>query len=197
VRARPRRRGGAAPHQRKSRLGSFLFLVGLLGVLGGTFVAGAMAGRFSFRPTAAATNGRNAERPAKPAPPPQPELTFYRELTAPLTSPPLPPRPAAKPMPKREPVAADAPNAADASPRTDTVARYTVQVGSYNVRAQADALRDRLASQGHEAYIAEAEAGGFTRYRVRIGTFATADEARQAAVRLASEARVATYVTTR
>ena len=35
------------------------------------------------------------------------------------------------------------------------------------------------------------------RYRVRIGAFATAEEARQAAVRLAGEAHVATYVTTR
>jgi hypothetical protein len=45
--------------------------------------------------------------------------------------------------------------------------------------------------------VAEAEAGGTMRYRVRVGAFATMEEARQAAVRLGSEARVATYVTTR
>jgi cell division protein FtsN len=72
-----------------------------------------------------------------------------------------------------------------------------VQVGSYNERAQADALRARLASAGHEAYVAEGEAGGVMRFRVRIGAFPTAEEARQAAARLASEAHVATYVTTR
>ena len=75
--------------------------------------------------------------------------------------------------------------------------RYTVQVASYNVRAQAEALRARLAAAGHEAYVAEGDAGGITRYRVRIGAFTTMEEARQAAVRLESQAQVATYVTTR
>jgi cell division protein FtsN len=70
-------------------------------------------------------------------------------------------------------------------------------VGSYNVRAQAEDLRARLASGGHDAYVAEGEASGVTRYRVRIGAFSTAEEARQAAVRLASQAHVATYVTTK
>jgi cell division protein FtsN len=65
------------------------------------------------------------------------------------------------------------------------------------VRAQAEALRARLAAGGHDAYVAEGEASGVTRYRVRIGAFSTAEEARQAAVRVASQAHVATYVTTK
>jgi cell division protein FtsN len=101
-----------------------------------------------------------------------------------------PPAADTPPPPAAENVVATPPAPAEAG-------RYTVQVGSYNVRAQADALRSRLASSGHEAYIAEGEAGGVTRYRVRIGTFTSAEDARQAAVRLASQARVATYVTTR
>jgi cell division protein FtsN len=156
------------------------------------------------------------ERAPKPAPPPQPELTFYRELTAPLSPPPAPPKPAAKPAkreaPAAEPVRAPeasamvatkpaeppAPKAGDAAPtpRADG-GKYTVQVGSYNARAQADALRARLSAAGHAAYVTEGEAAGVTRYRVRIGTFGSAEEARQAAVRLASEAQVATYVTTK
>jgi len=191
--ARPRR-GRPAPRKRKRRLGTLLFLAGLSAVLGGTFAAGALAGRLSLRPSASVASARSAERAPKPAPSPfpQPELTFYRELTAPLTPLPSPPRPAAKPAARREDASAKllAPAHADAG-------RYTVQVGSYNVRAQAEALVGRLAAAGHDAYLAEGEAGGVTRYRVRIGAFSSAEEARQAAVRLASQAQVATYVTTR
>ena len=197
-----RRRGKPVPRKRKRRLGTILFLVGVFAVLGGTFVAGAMAGRFSLRPTASVANAKTTERAPKPAAAPQPELTFYRELTAPLTPAPLPPKPTAKPAPKKEaPPAPEAEQPSSPASRqaatTSDAARYTVQVGSYNARAQADALRERLASAGHAAYIAEGDSGGVMRYRVRIGTFPTAEEARQAAVRLASEARVATYVTTR
>ena len=195
--ARSRRRGKPVSRKRKRRLGNFLALVGVLAVLGVTFAAGALTGRFSLRPSPSVASAKTVERAAKPAPAPQPELTFYRELTAPLTPPPLPPKPAAKAAPKREsappPTAEGAASAATSRP---DAGRYTVQVGSYNVRAQAEAMRARLAVAGHEVHIAEGEAAGVTRYRVRIGTYATAEEARQAAVRLASEAHVATYVTT-
>jgi cell division protein FtsN len=173
-------------------------LVGVLAVLGVTFAAGALTGRFSIRPSPSVANAKTVERAPKPAPARQPELTFYRELTAPLTPPPLPPKPAAKPAPpKRDAAPAPAFESASSAPAVRPEAtRYTVQVGSYNVRAQAEAMRARLAVAGHEVYIAEGEAAGVTRYRVRIGAYATAEEARQAAVRLGSEAQVATYVTT-
>ncbi len=209
--AKPRHGRKPAPRKRKRRLGTTLFLVGVLAVLGGTFVAGALAGRLSFRPSASLASAKTPERAPKPAPAAAPELTFYRELTAPLTPPPPPPKPATRPATKREPIpetpARETP--VEETPSTPTAesmpgaappaenGRYTVQVGSYNVRAQAEALRARLTAGGHAAYVAEGEAGGVTRYRVRIGAFVTAEEARQAAVRLASEAQVATYVTTR
>jgi len=222
--AKPRRGGKtahkAAPKKKRRRLGTILFFIGLLGVLGGTFAAGALAGRLSLKPLAVVNATRTQERGTKPAPPPQqgPELTFYRELTAPLTPPPPPLKPGARPPEKKdaaaktdaakaepakaepekaEPLKAEAQPAALPAARIDATTRYTVQVGSYNARAQADALRARLAAAGHEAYIAEGEAGGVMRYRVRIGAYATAEDARQAAVRLASEANVATYVTAR
>ncbi len=72
-----------------------------------------------------------------------------------------------------------------------------MQVGAFNAREQAEAVRAKLAASGHAAYVFEGDAAGAPRYRVRIGAFTTAEDARQAAVRLASEARVATYVTTR
>ena len=222
MRPKPRPRVKPLPRRkRKRRLGTVLFFIGLLTILGTTFAVGALAGRFSIRPTASAPSAKSPERAAKAAPAPQPELTFYRELTAPLTAPqalppprkPLPAKPASKsetatPAPNRAPEtvkpvehaeAHPAPAAAPSPTATSRAegTRYTVQVGSYNARAQADAARARLASAGHDAYVAEGDAGGVTRYRVRIGAFASAEEARQAAVRLASEARVATYVTTR
>lgn len=226
MRGKPRRVAGRpAPKKRRRRLGTLFVLIGVMTLLGGTFVAGALAGRLSLRPSAA-TNPQASERgeraakpaagtraPGKSVPPPaqQPELTFYRELTAPLVPQPIPAKPAAKTAkvapppeaPRPEAVAAAAPaTPAKAPEKTPDVTRadggrYTVQVGSYNVRAQADALRARLAAAGHDAYVAEGEAGGVTRYRVRIGAFAAADDAKQAAARLATEAQVATYVTTR
>lgn len=193
----------------RRRLGTFFIVIGILAVLGVTFAAGALAGRFSLRPASVAS-AKTVERPAKPAPPPQPELTFYRELTAPLTAPPAPPKAAAAKAPvKREAPAAAASDktelptraatdVASASPasRADE-GRYTVQVGAFNAREQAEAVRARLVAAGHAAYVAEGEAAGAARYRVRIGTFTTAEDARQAAARLATEAHVATYVTTR
>jgi cell division septation protein DedD len=94
------RRGG-------SRTGTFLVLVGIVGVLSATFVAGLWTGRNwpvivgNPRSPAAveapATKPRaTGERP-RPAEP-LPALTFYQDLKAPLTAPPPPPKPA-KPRP--------------------------------------------------------------------------------------------------
>jgi cell division protein FtsN len=218
VRPTPRRGGKIVPRKRKRRLGTILFFVGLLAILGGTFAVGALAGRLSLRPSALLGSWPKATtRSDRPAPIPQPELTFYRELTAPLTPPPTP-KPATRGATKREAASGELPrtgeaqapelptrtelenaqaaNVGIAAPRGEA-ARYTVQVAAYNVRAQADALRARLAAVGLEAYVTEGEAGGTTRYRVRIGSYDTAEEARQAAVRIGAQGQVATYVTTR
>jgi cell division protein FtsN len=206
--ARARRAGKAGPKKRR-RIGTILFIIGILAVLGGTFAAGALAGRLSLKPMSVVNATRGPERAPKPvalpSPPPPPELTFYRELTAPLTPPPLPPKPAPRAATKKDAAPAEAPPKPEPSAPSDTApaspapaaGRYTVQVASYNVRAQAEALRARLAEAGHEAYVAEGDAVGITRYRVRIGAFTTMEEARQAAGRLESQAQVATYVTTR
>ena len=189
--------------------------IGVLALLGGTFVVGAVAGRLSLRPSASLTaSARSQGRDPKPTPAPQPELTFYRELTAPLTPAPLPPKPAARPPAKRDSPAQPPARVAAAPAETARVrepdatpaptgspgpggARYTVQVGAYNLREQAETLRTRLLAAGHEAYVTEGVTPAGTRYRVRIGTYATADDARQAAARIGTQAQVPTYVTTR
>lgn len=218
----------APARAKKSRLGSFLVLVGCLGVLGVVFGAGLFVGRGNLRPRsggapAAAHAGRESSaRRGEPRAPdrasrdpiPSPVLTFYQDLTAPLTAPPPPPpRPrGAKPAGEHgERSGADGGHAekrATGAAVTDKTpaeifagaagtAKFTVQVGAFNERAQAERLRATLAAAGQDAYIAEREAAGVSRFRVRVGTYASREEAQAAAQRLAAERHVGTYVTAR
>jgi len=198
-------RGRRAP----SRLASALFVVGCLGVLGVTFMLGVMAGRFWPRgPSAPSTTAtkdtppaRGADRTARPTEP-TPALTFYQDLTAPLTAP--PPVKVAKPgrveksekteaAPKPQPVALlEAPGPAP------TPGAFTIQVGAYKAREPAEALRARLAAAGHDAYVAEIDAAGSVRYRVRVGSFATREAAQRAADKIvAGERTLSAFVTAR
>lgn len=149
-----------------------------------------------------------------------PVLTFYHELTAPMATPPPTTRPAARPeRPEAKPAEPPKPAArpVTSAPAADTSlqdvegtppiptqpapakaeTKFTVQVGAFKVRGQAEALRTRLAERGQEATVSESETGGVTQYRVQVGTFATREAAQEAAARLAAERRVSTYVTTR
>jgi cell division septation protein DedD len=95
------RRGG-------SRIATALFLVGCLGVLGLTFALGVVTGRSwprSSTPlTVVAKGAKEPLRPSEPAP----ALTFYQELTAPLSS---PPPPAKSKPPRVEPPRLETPRA--------------------------------------------------------------------------------------
>jgi cell division protein FtsN len=136
-------------------------------------------------------------------------LTFYQELTAPLVAPPAPApaRPTTKPVRSetkapdvakaRKPETPVAESPAASPGDASAASRFTVQVGSFKTRAQAEALRARLAETGQDAYVSEVEVAGVAQYRVRVGSFATREAARDAATRLAGERRMTTYVTTR
>lgn len=187
-----------------SGLASFLVLVGCLVVLGGTFLLGVAAGRRwpgspvpgrSTEQAATETPSRRADR-REHAGEPGPTLTFYRELTAPLTSPPPPPR-APKPTPRAEKVPKSGERAASTAPAVAEQTRYTIQMGAYRTRAQADALLQRLAAAGHAAYVVDGEGPGGVRYRVRVGTFATREAAQEAAARVAREQSLTAFVTAR
>src|SRR6266404_3595407 len=153
----------AARGRRSSPTARLLVLVGIVAVLGGTFLAGVYAGRiWSARAAVVAAHvpdteparrgpGRGGRLPEVPAP----QLTFYRELTAPLTAPPPPPRP----LKTAPPPLATAPAAA---------------------------LRQSLASAGHDARVVAADANGPV-YRVQIGEFPSREAARALATRLAGE----------
>jgi cell division protein FtsN len=205
-------------------VGSFLLVLGVLTVLAVSFASGVVAGRHwprllpslgggvlaraereeASRGRGRTPSGRGGLTPA-PAERPAPVLTFYHELTAPLAAPPPPakPRPDGTERPaKAETEAAKAETEAPKPelPGTEPSAerRFTVQVGAFKTREQAEAVRARLAGDGHDdAYVADLEGPPGARFRVRVGTFVTREEARQAAERLAVERQVAAYVTTR
>jgi cell division protein FtsN len=229
------------PPRRASRVGSTLVGLGFLTVLAVAFFGGIVAGRHFPRmlPSLGAVTvpkeprrgieSRLADRTRSVEP--APVLTFYQELTAPLTSPPPAPKPkpdrskpftiksettkatppsdkddaqatrAASPPPDHaapaatDRVALPAPTPAAApEPRTT---RYTVQVGAFGQREQAEAIRARLAAAGHDAFVADLDSPAATRYRVRIGSYPSRDEARRAAERLTATERLSTYVTVR
>ena len=192
-------RGGRA---RRNRISSMLFLVGCLGVLGGTFVLGFIAGRFWPRPPSiviAARGAKEASRPTEPAP----ALTFYQELTAPLASPPpspmkpsKPPRPEKMDRPDATPKA-DVPVPVETSNPAPSPGAFTVQVGAYKAREPAEALRARLAAAGYEAYVAQVEAPGSVRFRVRVGSFAAREAAQQVANRIGLDRALSAFVTSR
>jgi cell division protein FtsN len=163
---------------------------------------GVMAGRFWGRaPSAPSTTAakesapaRGADRAARPTEP-TPALTFYQDLTAPLTAP--PPIKAAKPgrAEKSEKIEKPVPEASLPAPSPGA---FTIQVGAYKAREPAEALRARLAAVGHDAYVAEIDASGSVRYRVRVGSFATREAAQLAADKIvAGERKLSAFVTAR
>ena len=210
-----------------SPIATALFLVGCIGVLGLTFALGVVTGRSwprSSTPiTVVAKGAKEASRPSEPAP----ALTFYQELTAPLSSPPPPAK--AKPprvepprleTPRADLLRADAPRAEktdkpDAASKGDTVAAaavpaaaapakpapgqttFTIQVAAYKAKEPADALRAKLAAAGYEAYVAQVDTPGSARYRVRVGSFATRESAQQVAERIVGERSLPAFVTSR
>ena len=203
-------RAGRARRDR-NRTASVLFLVGCLAVLGGTFMLGVIAGRFWPRPPS--SQGPTAARGAKEVSPtragdraarlaePAPTLTFYQDLTAPLTSPP--------PVKPSKPPRVEKSDKPDAAPTTEGTAApeiprpapnqaaFTVQVGAYKAREPAEALRARLAAGGHPAYVVQIDAPGSVRFRVRVGSFATREAAQQVADRIGSERSLSAFVTSR
>ena len=91
------------PVKRSGGAAGLFVLLGILTILAVTFAAGTYAGRiWATRPRVVAAVSPAEREPARRAtdtrpsrlPDPAPRLTFYQELTAPLTAPPPPPKPA-------------------------------------------------------------------------------------------------------
>jgi DedD protein len=64
---------------------------------------------------------------------------------------------------------------------------YELQYGSFSSAENAQALAQKLASQGQEVRVEPVQTGQGTVYRVRGGAYSSEEEARQAARRLQQE----------
>lgn len=205
---------GRVRRREGGRLGTGLFLLGCLAVLGGTFTLGVMAGRHWYGPrrvlgAVAEERPERRREERRPTAPLAPALTFYQELTAPLAAPPLRPAPTPSalvelpPAPRVEAPPAPRPTAGASAPavapgeRAPGPQRYTVQLGAYTSREPAEALRERLQAEGVDAYVVEGVGPAGVRYRVRVGSFATREAAQEAAARLGRERALPGFVTVR
>jgi len=165
--------------------------------------------------------------PALERPVLQEKLTFYQTLTAPLspapastkTEPPakpdatkpgapergIPP-PAERPAvgaPPSGPSRPDTPASTAAPPSAPRPGEarptdWTVQVGAFKERGQAEGMRKPLAAAGLDAYLSVVPAdGGQVRYKVRVGGFKTREEAVRMAERIRQERSLTAFVTPR
>lgn len=125
---------------------------------------------------------------------------------------PPPEKAAAKPEPKAarpEPKAAKpepkpAPKVAKPEPKPEVVDdkshgskhSWTLQLSSFQDRAEADSFRDRLVDAGYDPYIAEADVPNKgTWYRVRLGSYGSYDGAIKAKREFESAQKIIAYVT--
>lgn len=169
--------------------------------------------------TVARRSGIAAEAMVDRAPEPAEKLTFYQTLTEPLHGPAAGPRPEPKPVAIKPP--APAPTAPAPAPPTlapppaptqvslpplapkngapssaPATPPWTIQVGAYKGRRQAEELRQQLAAAGLDAYVATLAAQeGQARFRVRVGTYRTREEATTAADRIRAQRSLTTFVT--
>jgi cell division protein FtsN len=157
--------------------------------------------------------GIAAETMADRPPEPTEKLTFYQTLTEPLNGGPA--RPEAKPVtvkvsaPSPAPPAAAVPAPTPASPPTAPAAPatkpaaspaaavpWTVQVGAFKNRRQAEDTRQQLATAGLEAYVASVAAqDGQPRFRVRVGTYRSREEAAAVAERIRAQRSLTAFAT--
>jgi len=120
-------------------------------------------------------------------------------------------RPAAAPQPRTEEKPTAAAAASEAGPGGAGASQgaapdqalaagapaWTVQVGAFKSRKQADAAQRGLSDAGFAAQVSALAADdGQPRYRVRVGSFRTRSDAERMAERLRASLALATYVTT-
>lgn len=139
----------------------------------------------------------------------QEKLTFYQTLTAPMgpTGSSARARAAADrsrasgspsvSAPAATAVSAPAvTDAASAPVATPTSASWSVQVGAFRSRQQADGIQKQLVEAGFPVFQSAVAAGdGQPRYRVRVGGARSRDEAVRLAERVRARVRVTTFVT--
>lgn len=204
-------RGGSGFFQRAG------LIMAALAILALTFTLGVLVGRqwggrgapapsmeAAKKPTVVARRSglieADGERPREL----QEKLTFYQTLTAPMgptgssararaaedksragVSAPVPSAPAPAAAPVSAPAASDA-----------AFASWSVQVGAFRSRQQADGIQKQLSEAGFPVFqSAVAAQDGQLRYRVRVGGARSRDEALRLAERVRARVPVTTFVT--
>jgi cell division protein FtsN len=141
------------------------------------------AGRTESRP--------RSEAPAAAATPVASAGTPMIRPAGPAAAAPVPALAAARPAPPRGPALGGLPESSGPS-----TGGFTVQVGAFRSRDQADGLHRHLAGHGFPVQVVAVDGGdeGRPRYRVRVGAYPTRDAARRMAQRLQAEQGLAAYV---
>jgi cell division septation protein DedD len=146
----------------------------LLCVVG--FVALLFALRWASRPLARGDEFRNEATNQPPAPTPTPTPTRARDVAA--VEPKTPPGDAGEATAATEP---DAPSA------EEEAASFSVQVGAFDDRSDANELVSRLRAKGFDARVVESEDSRRFRFQVRSGLFKTREEAARLSAQLRSK----------
>jgi cell division protein FtsN len=89
-----------------------------------------------------------------------------------------------------------APPAANLAASPAAASPWTVQVGAFKNRRQAEDTRQQLVAAGLEAYVASVSAqDGQARFRVRVGTYRSREEAAAVAERIRAQRSVTAFAT--
>ena len=214
-------RGGGGFFQRVGLVTAALAILALtftLGILVGRQWGGrgtpapTVAVEAAKKPTVAARrSGLTEAEPDRPREP-QEKLTFYQTLTAPMGPTGSSARaraaedrsrtggsalPTSASAPAAPPVSSPAATEAAAAPvGTGASTSWSVQVGAFRSRQQADGIQKQLAEAGFPvSQSAVAARDGQPRYRVRVGGARSRDEALQLAERVRARVPVTTFVT--
>jgi cell division septation protein DedD len=122
-------------------------------------------------------------------------------ITAPPAATVALPAPKAPPQPGPRQGSPSAPQSAGVAAPTQGLAQpsetgYSIQVGSFRAREEAERLRQRLTQKGHAVWVLPSVVvGQGIWYRVRVGSFPDRATADRAAQRLATQERVSVMVT--
>lgn len=167
--------------------------VGLVLAFGGGFITGMWYQTheqntpLAFEPASKMSGDKSDEK-----------MTFYSTLTRPEAS--AESQLDLRPVSNRQPAKQSQPPVPDlfdaTSPRALSEQQYSIQVGSFRARDEAENLHKFIESKGYKAIIKTALVPGKgILYRVRVGQFAQREAAKRIAHRLRSEERLAAMIT--
>jgi DedD protein len=117
--------------------------------------------------------------------------------TATSATPARPLEPDARPGDAGKPARAEVTEPEHTEPRADKKQppRFTLQLSSFQDRAEADAFFQKLRQTGQDPYVTESEVDGQTWYRVRVGRYPSYDAAIEAKTDFEKRQHIIAYVT--